>query len=373
MNMKCMIDVQPLLGPKSGVAYYTSGLLDGLAQIGCDEEIVLSYFDFKRKGLHLADQYKCFKNCSVRLPGRAFSFLWKYINFPSYSMVFGKSDLYHFPNFIIRPISCGKRVVTIHDVSFLRLPQFTEPKNLKYLKRKIGETIECVDRIIVVSEFTKKELLAHYPDANGRVDVIYQGVQKNRFHQDSRFRLNLPDHYMLYVGKIEPRKNLKRLFHAFKKAVSCGLLVDLYLVIVGEKAWLYEDIMEACEDPLIKERIIFTGFLSDAQLGYVYRGAKFLIFPSLYEGFGLPPLEAMSFGLPVIASNRGSLPEILEDAPLWIDPESQEDMIEKMKMMLEDSELRMRCREKGMRLLDRYSWEKTARETIETYKKAMLS
>ena len=125
--------------------------------------------------------------------------------------------------------------------------------------------------------------------------------------------------------------------------------------------------------PSYKRTYYFTGFLSDAQLGYVYRGAKFLIFPSLYEGFGLPPLEAMSFGLPVIASNRGSLPEILEDAPLWIDPESQEDMIEKMKMMLEDSELRMRCREKGMRLLDRYSWEKTARETIETYKKAMLS
>ncbi|MDP3981103.1 MAG: glycosyltransferase family 1 protein [Chlamydiota bacterium] len=373
--MICMIDVQPLLGPKSGVAQYISGLLYGFERIGSKHHIKLSYFDFKRKGLPELDHTKCFDKHPIYLPGRIFSYIWKYYDFPSYNALFGSAEIYHFPNFIMRPISSGRAVVTIHDVSFLRFPQYTEPKNLKYLTRKIKETLNLAHHIIVVSQFTKDEMLNFFPMSEDKVSVIHPGIITNRFVKRVQgvSRIKLPKKYMLYVGNIEPRKNLRGLLLSFKNALLKNSAQDLYLVIAGEKAWLYDEIMGISEDPAIKDRIVFTGYVSDEDLTEIYKNALFFVFPSLYEGFGMPPLEAMAFNLPVIASSSGSLPEVLGDAALMVDPENLEDLAEKICMMANNRDIREEYCRRGQIQIRKYNWEESAKKTLDVYEKTSLN
>src|SRR5574341_559035 len=158
--MKITIDAQPLLGQKAGVGYYIWGLIHGLAKIDEKNQYQLSIFDFKRRSSRIPLPGSNFKIKKSYIPGRLVSLIWKKYSWLPYNFFFGDSDVYHFPNFVIRPLKKGRKVVTIHDVSFLRYPQFTEPKNLMFLKSKIEESLELADEIIVDSFFTKEELLS---------------------------------------------------------------------------------------------------------------------------------------------------------------------------------------------------------------------
>ena len=179
--MKITIDVQPILGKKSGVGQYIWGLIHGLGEIDHQNSYFLSFFDFKRRGSLVPLPGNNFSHQKCFLPGRAASLSWKTLAWPSYNFFFGESDIFHFPNFVIRPVKRAKKVVTIHDVSFLRFPEFAEPKNLKFLKNQIHKTVEAADQIITDSHFTEEELIYFFPAAKQKVSTVHLGV-------DARFK-----------------------------------------------------------------------------------------------------------------------------------------------------------------------------------------
>ncbi len=365
--MNITMDVQPLLGRKSGVGFYIWGLIHALSQIDSKNQYHLAFFDFKNRQHVIPDLAANFKKRKSVIPGRMVSALWKKLKFPSYDFFFGKADLFHFPNFIIRPIREGKTIATIHDVSFLRFPQYTEPKNLKFLTDKIEETVLRANQIIVDSEFTKSELLSFFKIDSTRVHSIHLGI-------DSHFQPSLnheASKKILFVGTIEPRKNLTHLFKAFDLFTERMKEQNYQLIIAGMKGWLYEETFRSLEKCKSKERIHLLNYVDDHQLIQLYQEADLFVYPSFYEGFGLPPLEAMASGVPVIAAKRGSLGEVLGEAPAWIEPEDIEGLAKNMERVLCDQEYKQMLIAKGLLQAKKFNWKTTAEQTLDVYYKAM--
>lgn len=364
--MKITVDVQPLLGQKAGVGYYISGLIHGLAKVDRQNQYQLSIFDFKRRASRIPLPGPNFKIKKSFIPGRLVSLIWKKNSWPTYDFFFGDSDVYHFPNFVIRPLKKGRSVVTIHDVSFLRYPQFTEPKNLRFLKSKIEETLRVADQIIVDSFFTKEELLSFFKVPEDRVHVIHLGLN-DEFKPSSSIQKKSA---ILFVGTLEPRKNLETLFKSFKIFLD-RTNSDVSLLIAGMKGWLYEGIFKSLEGHRYRDKIQFLDYVSDEDLPKLYQSASLFIYPSFYEGFGLPPLEAMACGVPVIASKRGSLPEVLGNAPKWINPYNPEELSFAIEEVLTDTRLRESLIRNGFDQAKKFDWEKAAYETLQVYQKAL--
>jgi glycosyltransferase involved in cell wall biosynthesis len=364
--MKITIDAQPLLGRKAGVGYYIWGLIHGLAAVDSLNQYQLSIFDFKRRASKIALPGANFKVKKSFIPGRLAGLIWKKKMWPTYDFFFGDSDVYHFPNFVIRPLKKGKKVVTIHDVSFLRYPQFTEPKNLEFLKSKINDTLRVADQIIVDSFFTKKELLSFFNIPDDRVHVIHLGLDRG-FKPCSSIQKKP---VILFVGTLEPRKNLETLFKSFESFLSRSSL-DFNLQIAGMKGWLYEGIFKSLEGNRYRDRIQFLDYVSDEDLPRLYQSASLFVYPSFYEGFGLPPLEAMACGVPVIASRKGSLPEILGNAAKWIDPGSADELSYALEEVLTNKNLKESLIQNGFDQIRKFNWEQAAQKTLEVYHKAM--
>ncbi len=287
-----------------------------------------------------------------------------------------KLDLVHFPHFNI-PIFCPtKFVVTIHDLILL---QFPTPRattlgpllyKIKYLAYRIviGFGLWRAKKIITVSECTKKELINYFKVKPEKIVVTYEACDGVEYGQ-----LGIPDKdvlkkhkivkpYLLYVGNAYPHKNLESLIEVFG-----NLNLDYQLVLVGREDYFYERLKREIVDLKIKNKIVFTRFVSEKELADLYRNASLYVFPSFVEGFGLPGLEAMSYGLPVVASNSSCLPEIYGEAAVYFDPKSHQDMAEKIKKVLFDQTLRKELISKGLEQVKKYSWQKCAEQTLSVY------
>jgi glycosyltransferase involved in cell wall biosynthesis len=226
--------------------------------------------------------------------------------------------------------------------------------------------------VFTISQSSKNDIIKYYHKRPADVVVTYLGIKN-----DSRFKIqdlrvsmkdlvkkfNLPKKYVLFVGTIQPRKNISRLIDAFAAVVKKHKDVDL--VIVGKKGWLYEPILAEPAKMGIENRVHFLDFVSDEELHALYEGAICYCLPSLYEGFGLPVLEAMQHGCPVITSNISSLPEAGGDACLYVDPESPSDIAKKIVELIEKPALRKKLIEKGYKHIKKFSWKKTAKETLQ--------
>lgn len=302
-----------------------------------------------------------------------------------------KIDLMHFPHFNA-PIFCPFRfVVTIHDLILRKFPtkrgglhSAVYPFKKLLYNFVIRRAIKNAEKIITVSNFTKKDILENFNVPEEKIAVIYEGAQLEELgirNQESGIR----EPYILYVGNAYPHKNLERLVGAFVKLNQESRLRQYYdgqvgirnydyrLVLVGEIDYFYDKLRKFVRNSkfIIPDSIIFTDFVSDSELNNLYKNASLYIFPSLYEGFGLPPLEAMARGVPVVSSNQTALPEILGDAALYFDPYSVEDIVEKIKMALENAPLREEFIKKGFERIKKYNWEKMAKETLEIYWEAL--
>ncbi len=287
-----------------------------------------------------------------------------------------KIGLMHFPHFNI-PIFCPtKFVATIHDLILL---QFPTPRattlgpflyKLKYLAYRvvIGLGLKRAKKIITVSECTKKELVNFFKinpeityEACDGVECGQLKMPKNK----NLAKLGITKPYLLYVGNAYPHKNLESLIKVFSK-----LNLDCQLVLVGKEDYFYKRIKEEIRETQIGKNIVFTDFVSEAMLADLYRNARLYVFPSFIEGFGLPGLEAMSYGLPVVASNSSCLPEIYGEAAVYFDPRDERDMIEKIKQVFFDEDLRKRLIANGFQQIKKYSWANLAAKTLKIYKDA---
>lgn len=257
-------------------------------------------------------------------------------------------------------------VISIMDLSYLHFPEMFKASDLYQLRSWTGYSAQKAKRVITISEASKNDIIKEYNLPGDRVVVTYPGIKmqnaKVKSQKSDLKRHGIKDEYILFVGTLQPRKNLIRLIEAHSILVS--QYPNISLVIVGKKGWLYEDILTAPKKFGIESTVKFLDFVPDENLSVLYQNARFFILPSLYEGFGLPILEAMANGCPVITSNVSSLPEAGGNAALYVDPNDVNDIADKMKKLLHDENLRQELIKKGFEHVKKFSWEKTARDTL---------
>ncbi len=265
-----------------------------------------------------------------------------------------------------------KTVVTIHDLAFKFFPHFFPKKDLRRLNYFTDYAIKKAHRIIAVSNSTKNDILKLYPGIKEeKIRVIYHGYDKNLFNEgissDQIKKANIKYHipyarYIIYVGAIQPRKNISGLVDAFELLRQDKTYKDVGLVIAGDLGWLYDDIVSKIKKT---ENVYAMGKFETEDLGALIKGAGVFVLPSLYEGFGLPLIEAMACGTPVLAADNSSLSEIVSDAGVLFDPCSRDSLAEALRKILESDKLRDDLRRKGLSRAKDFSWEKCARETLE--------
>ncbi len=297
-----------------------------------------------------------------------------------------KIDLAHFPHFNAPFFYKGKFLVTIHDLILLEYPTIkaTTLGPLKYGIKKIGyqkvlqKAITSSQKIIAVSDFTKKDITKYFPRAAAKIKVIYEGCEDEQYELKLKGNKNsgegglelekygLRKPYILYVGAAYPHKNLENLLLAFKIIKKNKENSKLDLVLVGGKDYFYEKIKKFAKREKIKN-VIFPGLVGENSLREIYENAEIFVFPSLYEGFGLPPLEAMQAKIPVVCSKKASLPEILGAAACYFNPENSQDMAIKIMQVLDNRRLREDLILKGQERIKLFSWQKMASQTLEIY------
>lgn len=277
-----------------------------------------------------------------------------------------RPDVFFTPTHYAPRFSPIPTVISIMDLSYIHYPDMFKRSDLYQLRNWTSYSVRHAKKIFTISESSKHDIIKTYVLPSERVVVTYPGVKMQKANVKSQKsvleKYGIERDYILFVGTIQPRKNIARLIEAFSKLKP--KTSNLSLIIVGKKGWLLEDILAAPKKFGVEKNVQFLDFVPDEDLAIFYQKALFFILPSLYEGFGLPVLEAMANGCPVITSNVSSLPEAGGDAALYVDPNNVDDIANKMKTLLEDEEVRNKLVEKGYQQAKKFSWEKTARETL---------
>lgn len=282
-------------------------------------------------------------------------------------------DIYWQSNFIVSECIKAKKIVTtVHDFSFILHKDFHPKERIKYFEDNFFKNIYRSDIIITGSEFSKHEILERLDFKKENVRVIYHGVRHDIFKKlvNVSLNFNLPQNFIFSVGSIEPRKNLIGLLNAYNN-LNDDIKNEYKLVLAGFKGWENQEIMQIIERN--KEFITYLGYITDEELAAVYNKASCFVYPSFYEGFGLPPLEAMACGTPVICSNISSLPEVAGDAVLYCDPYSVDDIKNKIEKLLLDEDLQKELSQKGIFQAQKFTWEKSAQEHMKIFNELFLS
>jgi len=288
-------------------------------------------------------------------------------------------DLMHFPHFNVPILYTGKFIVTIHDLILTQYPTVRAStlgpllykiKHLGY-KLVIASAVHRAKLILTVSNYTKSQIISHFKIDESKIKVVYEGIdpivrQESLLQKSILDKYNVKKPYFLYVGNAYPHKNLETLLNAFKKFLSNNF--NHHLVLVGKEDYFFERFKKQAKDLGIEKNVTFTGFVSDMDLPCLYQNADLYIFPSFCEGFGLPPLEAMSYGLPVISSNSSSLPEILDNAAYYFNPHNEEELLNALVRLISDKMLRNDIIEKGFLRAKEFNWQKLAQSTLSLYK-----
>ena len=374
--MRIGIDASLLLRERSGIAQYIHHLVSALGKIDSHNQYILGFMSAKRGRLEIPSYgYSNFSSSTVALSSRQLQIAtglgrW---GLPALCYPFDEVDIVHWPNYLFLPGVNGKQIVTICDLTFLMFPDQHPWFRAKGLAWAVRRSVAEADAVMVISECTKRDAMKYLSVPESKIRLTYCGTS-SRFQPISSEqrssvlkKYELPtDGYLLNVGNIEPRKNLVRLVEAYallKKRTTC----QFPLVLAGGAGWKNSEVYKRIEDMAMADAIRLIGYVPDEDLPAVMSGATLFLYPSLYEGFGLPPLEAMACGTPVVASNTSSLPEVVGDAALTVDPYDVEGLAKAMEQLLNDEELRNEMRTRGLARAKLFSWERTARETLKVY------
>lgn len=285
--------------------------------------------------------------------------------------------LLHSPDFIPPFGGRFRSVITIHDLNFIHFPQFLTPESARYYGQ-IHRAVERADHILTDSNWTREDVITHLAVPPERVTTVhlaaaqvYRPITDRQEVRRAVVQYGLPSDFIIFVGTLEPRKNVPTLLRALRRLRDRGY--DVHLAIVGRKGWLYEEIFSTLTELKLAEQVHFLENVSDKDLARLYNAARCLTLPSYYEGFGLPPLEAMACGTPVVVSNRSSLPEVVGDAGLLIDPDSPEDLSTALARVLDDGQLRASLRQRGLVRASEFSWTRAARQTMAVYEQVLAA
>jgi len=283
--------------------------------------------------------------------------------------------LLHSPDFIPPFGGRFRSVITIHDLNFLHFPQFLTPQSARYYGQ-INRAVQRADHILTDSDWTREDVISHLDVPPERVTTVhlaaapvYRPITDRQEVRRAVNRYGLPSDFIIFVGTLEPRKNVPTLLKAFHDLRHRAY--DVHLAIVGRKGWLYEEVFAALTKLKLADHVHFLENVPYEDLARLYNAASCLTLPSHYEGFGLPPLEAMACGTPVVVSDRSSLPEVVGDAGLLVDPDSPEELSAALARVLEDSELRAALRQRGLARSSEFSWAKAAHQTMAVYEQVL--
>jgi glycosyltransferase involved in cell wall biosynthesis len=388
-------------GTRTGVEDYTINLLSHLISLDKNIKYKLFYNGFRKFDL----KYSWLKEKNVkivksRIPNRIFDLILRTVKFPKLDKILGGVDVFLSPHFLITPLSKkAKRIMIFYDLSFLRFPNFFSWQKRLWHKFMLPQKqAQRAEMIIAISESTKQDLIDFYKISSDKIKVIYPGIDKKFvpiYDKEKLIQIKnkyfLPDNFILYFGTIEPRKNILGIIKAFEgiKKEKFGKILDvnwqgfegvvrgqkdkifdfskLKLVIAGAKGWIYDEVFEKAEKSEFKNDIIFTGFVSEEDKLYLYNLAKVFVYPSFFEGFGLPPLEAMACGVPTIVSNKSSLSEVVGSSAIMIDPKNPNEISWTAKEILENQELSEFLIKKGLRHTKKFNWDETAKQFLEMF------
>lgn len=373
--MRVWIDAQPLLGQRTGVGRYVEQLTKHLGELSGIE--CMYWFNQlvrqKQKTLGL-EPNRIINSC---YPYKVIRRLMK--PNPLYEVpvdLVGKTDVFHGCNFIAYRTRKARTVLTVHDVAYLKFPEATDRRIYRHHKAWVPYSIAKADRIVAVSEQTKRDLMEVYKVPETKISVIPLAASEEMkrsgieevYRVKEKYRID--GDYLLYVGTIEQRKNLAFLIECFSLAKK-KYRFSHKLVLVGSLGWKSEEVFDAIRKCRCEREVILTGYVDNQDLPAIYSGASLFLFPSIYEGFGIPVLEAMKCGVPVITSNFSSLPEVVGDAGILASLDSKEEWIDRIGTLLEDDEKRQAYSLLGMERAKKFSWERVARETIDVYREVL--
>jgi glycosyltransferase involved in cell wall biosynthesis len=368
--MPLYLDISPAVHAKAGLSRYADSLAQALLQKAPER---FAFFYNRSGDSYIPPWLSGHAASSVRAgykPWRVAVWLGQLARLGFDRLVPG-CELFHATEHLLLPLQKPPTVLTVHDMIFQLFPEHHKRLNRWYLNAAMPLYCRRADAIICVSEHSKSDLVRVWKIDPAKVHVVYEAA-------DSRFRpmppehvvairerYGLPQRYLLTVGTIEPRKNLSRLLDALSLLRRQG--EDVRLVVVGQRGWLYHDFLASLERFEPRHAVILPGFVPDEDLPTVYSGATMTVLASLYEGFGLPILESMACGTPVVSSWTSSLPELGGDAVCYFDPQNVEEMATVIQKVWCDAGLRQKMRQQGFVQAARFSWDRTAEETMRVY------
>ena len=360
--MNIGIDISQLAFPGSGVFTYTKELVTHLLKFQTKHRFTLFFSSFRQT---LQVNFPDVKVVTLKLPPRFYELFWNNLHMFPVELFVGNVDVFHTSDWTEPPTRLARKVSTVHDLVVYKFPKTLHERILLNQKRKLDLLKKSDDMVIAVSHNTKYDLMELLGIEEKNIAVVYEGVS-NIFTP----KVVPPSHpYILCVGTREPRKNLLFAVSAFAQLLS--LFPDIRLKIAGKIGW-GDDVGNFIRQKNLGDKIELLGYVPDEELAVLYSGAQLFCYPSLYEGFGLPVLEAMACGCPVVTSNTSSLPEVAGDAALQVNPASIEEIAGAMEKVLNFSESdRKVYEEKGKKQASLFTWEKAAQETLHVYERML--
>ena len=381
--MKIAFDALPLVSDRiTGIGWCEAGQTTTMAQLYPENSYTYNYFSRKDDEIKL-ERLNPFLKTGIKpnvahFSGYIYRAISNFLPFPYHTFFGSDTDLTHFFNYIVPPGVKGKTVVTVHDMVYKAFPETVRARTKYMLDTGLKASMKRADLIVTDSEFSKSEIIKYFPQHESKIRVVPCGVDLQKFSpckdtekiENVKKSLGIDGRYFLYLGTIEPRKNLERLIEAYGKFAK-NTNNPPKLVLAGGKGWLNDNIYAKAEQLGIKQYVIFTKYVPSEDMNPLMCGAEAFVFPSIYEGFGMPPLEAMACGVPVLTSGEASLPEVTGQSAVIVDAYSPDSIAEGLDRIYRDDELRKRLSIEGLERAKQFTWEKSASMLYNVYKELL--
>ena len=375
--MRIAIDFTAFIPQMTGIDTYMKQLVSNLAKVDRTNQYRICHNHEDRR-IFTNNLPGNFSHTSLSARPRLFRLISQQVMLPVAASGW-KADVVHSPSFIMPYLrGAARHVLTVHDMTSFSHPHCHIALRRSWLyRRMVLASLRRADAVVVPSRATRQAILEFLPDLQpDRIHVTVPGIgEEFRLCDPASVRevvarLKLPQPYILYVGTLEPRKNLPALVESYRRLVEAGAIKE-HLVLAGKLGWGYEALLKQIQVPALRGRVHLAGYVDQKDLPTVYAGARLFVYPSLHEGFGFPPLEAMACGVPVISTRSSSLAENLERAAELVAPDDIAGLADAMQRLLTDDTLRAKRQGQGLEQARQYRWEQTARETVKSYQAAM--